>query len=58
MTLLHDKTTYIRSTAARMLGDMGDISVVPALEAIASDKENADAETAKSSIEKIKKRNA
>jgi hypothetical protein len=35
---------------------MGDDSVLPVLEAIAADKEDGDAKTAKASIEKIKKR--
>ncbi|RPH38207.1 hypothetical protein EHM92_00590 [bacterium] len=55
-TLLHDKVNYIRSAATRMLGDMGDNSVLPVLEVIASDKDDAEAQTAKASIEKIKKR--
>ena len=57
-TLLHEKSSYVRSAATRMLGDLGDSSVLPVLETIASDKEDSDAQTAKASIEKIKKRNA
>ena len=56
-TLLHDKNTYLRSMAMRMLGEMGDNSVLPALETIATDNGDADAKVAKDSIEKIKKRN-
>jgi hypothetical protein len=49
--LLKDKVNYIRSAATRILGDVGDESVLPLLEGIASDKLDT-------SIEKIKKRNA
>jgi aminopeptidase N len=58
MTILQEKPSYARSAATRMLGDMGDRSVLPLLEGIAADKEDNDAKTAKGSIEKIKKRNA
>lgn len=58
LTLLHDKNQHIRSSATRMLGDMGDNSVLPALEAIASDKEDTAAKMARESIDKIKKRSA
>ena len=58
VSLLADKNNGIRRNAARTLGDLGDESVLPALEKIADDKDNPAAETAKGSIEKIKKRKA
>ncbi len=58
LTLLHEKPSYVRSAATRILGDMGDHTVLPALEIIAADKNDADAKTAQASVEKIKKRNA
>jgi len=39
-----------------VLGDIGDASVIPALEAAANDKDNPASGPAKQSIEKINKR--
>ena len=57
-SLLDDKNENVRSNAARTLGTIGDESVIPILEPIANDKENAASTAAKDSIEKIKKRSA
>ena len=54
--LLSDPVDYIKSFAAQVLGDIGDASVIPALQAIADDKNNPAKDAAKASIEKIKKR--
>ncbi len=56
VSLLNDKNNNIRRTAARTLGDIGDETVLRALEKIADDVDNVAAETAKASLEKIKKR--
>ncbi len=63
ITLLNDKRTDLRTAAARVLGDMGDETAIAPLEAVLSDKSggfyllgDSAAETAKASIEKIKKR--
>ncbi len=53
--LLGDKSGGIRSTAARMLGDMGDQSALGPLQKIADDKENSASDAAKRSIERLKK---
>ncbi|MBI3766571.1 MAG: HEAT repeat domain-containing protein, partial [Ignavibacteriales bacterium] len=55
-SLLSDKNDGIKSTAARTLGDLGNEGIIPTLETIANDKDNSASETAKGSIEKIKKR--
>jgi len=55
-SLLNDKNGGIKATAARTLGNIGDESVIPLLEKIANDTEDPANETAKSSIEKIKKK--
>ncbi|TSA24721.1 hypothetical protein D4R75_00850 [bacterium] len=46
----------IKGFAAMVLGDIGDASVLPALEAVANDKDNPASGSAKQSIEKINKR--
>jgi aminopeptidase N len=56
VSLLHDKTHFIRSSATRILGEVGNKSVLPSLEAIASKKDDPDARLAKESIEKITRR--
>jgi aminopeptidase N len=58
MSLLKEKNSYVRSGATRILGEMGDSSVLPVLEKIAADKNDEDARAAGESAEKIKKRNA
>ncbi len=55
-SLLNDKDTGFRSNAARTLGNIGDESVIPALEPIANDKENPASDAAKRSIEKLTKK--
>ena len=55
-SLIGDKNNGIRSTAVRTLGTIGNESTVTLLEPLASDQDNAASETAKQSIEKIKKR--
>jgi aminopeptidase N len=54
--LLKDPNESIRNYAAVVLGDIGDASVIPALETTGNDKENPASATAKRSIEKINKR--
>lgn len=54
--LLGDKDPGFRSTAARMLGTIGDASVIPALEAVASDAANPASAAAKRSIKQLKER--
>jgi aminopeptidase N len=55
--LLDDKTPFIRRAAIRTLGNLGDASVLPALEKMASYKEdNTLEEAAQTSIQKIKHR--
>jgi HEAT repeat protein len=54
--LLKDKNFLIKSAAIRMLGDIGDSSVLLDLETLAKDKNNRAAEIAAESIEKIKER--
>ncbi|MGB2868385.1 MAG: M1 family aminopeptidase [Bacteroidota bacterium] len=55
-SVLADKSDALRATAAQILGDLGDASVIPALEAIANDKDNPASNAAKTSVEKIRKR--
>jgi aminopeptidase N len=55
-SLLGDKNFLIKSTAVRMLGDIGDSSVLSDLESLAKDKNNRLAEIAAESVEKIKER--
>jgi aminopeptidase N len=57
-SLLDDKNFLIRSAAIRILGDVGDESVLPQLERLAKDKNNRVAEVAAESVGKIKKRRA
>ncbi|MBI5463813.1 MAG: M1 family metallopeptidase [Ignavibacteriales bacterium] len=61
--LLTDKNDAVKTNAAQILGDIGDASVIPALEAVPSDAgggfyllSSSTAKAAKASIEKIKKR--
>ena len=54
--VLDDQTSYARNFAVTVLGDIGNETVIPTLETIANDKEDPATETAKASIEKIKKR--
>ncbi|MBS4028917.1 MAG: HEAT repeat domain-containing protein [Ignavibacteriales bacterium] len=55
-SLLNDKNRDVRFTAIRALGDIGDENILSFLEHIANDSEDVASETAKNSIEKIKKR--
>ncbi|MDE3059188.1 MAG: HEAT repeat domain-containing protein, partial [Bacteroidota bacterium] len=56
-SLLDDRTPFIRRVAIRVLGNLGDASVLPALEKMASYKEDDMlAEAAQASIKKIKHR--
>ena len=55
-SLLSDKDDGIRSNAARTLGEIGEEPTIATLDRIANDKDNAASDTAKESIEKIKKR--
>jgi len=54
--ILGDSPDFAKNYAVQVLGDIGDESVIPSLEAIANDKDNPAHESAKASIEKIKKR--
>ncbi|HTY37264.1 MAG TPA: M1 family aminopeptidase [Bacteroidota bacterium] len=54
--LLKDSNESIRSYSAQVLGEIGDASVIPALESVAGDKENPAAQAAKHSIERINQR--
>ena len=54
--ILKDGNESVRNYAAIVLGDIGDVSVIPALEAVANDKDNAASASAKRSIENINKR--
>jgi aminopeptidase N len=54
--ILNDPNESVRNYAAIVLGDIGDASVIPALDVVANDKENSASATAKQSIEKINKR--
>lgn len=54
--ILKDPNESVRNYAALVLGDIGDASVIPALEALGNDKENPASATARQSIEKINKR--
>jgi hypothetical protein len=54
--LTQDKNTNLRTTAVRMLGELGAARTVPILEAVMADQKNPSAETAKKSIEQITKR--
>jgi HEAT repeat protein len=54
--ILKDANESVRNYAAIVLGDIGDGSVIAALETVAQDKENAASASAKRSIEKINKR--
>jgi HEAT repeat protein len=56
LSLLGDKSTMMRSAAARALGSVGKADAIPALEAIAADPENSAATVAKASVERIRKR--
>jgi HEAT repeat protein len=53
-SLTKDKSSLIRSTAVRYLGQYGDASFVPLLETIEADRASDLARTAKESIEKIR----
>ena len=55
-SLVNDRSTSFRSAVIRALGDLGNETVLPALDKIAADPDNAAAETAKQSVEKIRKR--
>jgi aminopeptidase N len=55
-TVLNDPIDFMKSYAAQVLGDIGDASVIPTLQAIADDKDNPAMTAAKVSIEKINKR--
>ena len=55
-TFLNDKNKFIRSTAIRVLGDVGNASSIPSLQTIAAGDEEDAAQQAKASIEKIEKR--
>ncbi len=54
--ILRDPNESVRNYAAIVLGDIGDASVIPELEAVGNDKENSASRSAKQSIEKINKR--
>jgi aminopeptidase N len=54
--ILKDPNESVRGYAAMVLGEIGDASVIAALEVVANDKENSASSTAKASIEKINKR--
>ncbi|MCX6134386.1 MAG: M1 family aminopeptidase [Ignavibacteriales bacterium] len=54
--ILKDPNESVRNYAALVLGDIGDASVIPALEALGNDKENPASATARQSVEKINKR--
>jgi HEAT repeat protein len=54
--VLSGKDDSIKSYAAVVLGDIGDASVIPALETVANDKDNPASGPAKQGIEKINKR--
>ncbi len=54
--LTQDKNRNLRTTAVRVLGEIGTAQTVPVLEAVMADQKNPSAETARKSIERIKKR--
>jgi aminopeptidase N len=56
--ILKDKNEGVKSNAVQILGDIGDASVIPALESISNEAEPSASvvRAAKTSIEKIKKR--
>jgi aminopeptidase N len=54
--LTQDKNTNLRTTAVRILGEIGTARTVPVLEAVTADEKNPSAETARKSIDRIKKR--
>lgn len=56
VSVLTERSSYVRSQAIRWLGEHGDPSVLPRLQAIANDKEDRSSDTARASMEKIKKR--
>jgi aminopeptidase N len=51
-----EKPSFVRGYAVRLLGDLGDATVIPALEKIAADGEDRSSSQAKTSIEEIRKR--
>ncbi len=55
-TLLKDKNVGVRFSAISTLGEIGDQSVIPALETIANNKDDPAEGAAKGSIERIQKR--
>ena len=54
--ILGDPTDFAKNFAVSVLGEIGDESAVPSLELIANDKDNPAHDSAKASIEKIRKR--
>jgi aminopeptidase N len=52
--LLKDRNSFIRSMAIRYLGQWGDPTLIPALETIASDKENPSSRAAQEAIKRLK----
>jgi aminopeptidase N len=51
-----ERQSFVRSFAIRLLGDLGNAEVLPALEKIASDGSDRSADAAKTSVERIRKR--
>ncbi len=56
VSLLSDKNVGVRNNVITRLGEVGDESVIPALEKIANDAAHPSSNTAKASIEKLKKK--
>ncbi|MGA9118850.1 MAG: M1 family metallopeptidase [Bacteroidota bacterium] len=52
--LIQDKSAFIRSMAIRYLGQYGDPALIPALEAIASDKENPSSRAAEEAVKRLR----
>ena len=51
---LQDRNAFIRSTSIRFLGEYGSASLIPALEAIAADKENPSAQAAEDAVKHLR----
>jgi aminopeptidase N len=56
LSLVDDPNRGVKNSAVAALGDVGDADTIPSLQKIADDPDNGAADTAKRSIEKIKKR--
>jgi aminopeptidase N len=57
-SVLSERSSFVRGQAIRWLGENGDVSILPRLQAIANDTEDRSSDAARASVEKIKKRTA